>query len=135
MLSFVSTLHGRRAAWLSGCGEHLARCGSRTEPHVADQAQPLLRSEVQARWRSAVAADGCAAQMDGLPVPTSGNRATAAAPLAAATGSGGGSSDTDSEQEEVPDMAAALIQPAAQRSPNTAQHAYPHQRPQRPHYS
>jgi hypothetical protein len=74
---------------------------------VADQPQPLLRSEVQARWRSAVAADGCAAQMDGLPVPTSGNRATAAAPLVAATGSGGGSSDTDSEQEEVPDMAAA----------------------------
>jgi hypothetical protein len=78
----------------------LRRCGSRTEPNVANQPQPLLRSEVQARRRSVVAANSCAAQMDGLPVPTSGHRATAAALAAAATGSGGGGSDIDSEQQE-----------------------------------
>jgi hypothetical protein len=52
---------------------------SRTAPNVANQPQPLLRSEVQARWRSAIAADGPAVQMDGPPVPASNSRAAAAA--------------------------------------------------------
>eukprot|EP01049_Picozoa_sp_SAG25_P018127 SAG25_NODE_5050_length_709_cov_1.565574_1_plen_124_part_01 len=77
---------------------------SRTAPNVANQPQPLLRSEVQARWRSAIAADGPAVQMDGPPVPASNSRAAAAAAVATPTGSGGG---TDSEQEDVPGMATA----------------------------
>jgi hypothetical protein len=74
---------------------------------VADQPQPLLRSEVQARWRSAVAADGPTVRMDGLSVPADNSRATAAASVPAAAARGSGGSDTDSEQEEVPDMATA----------------------------
>eukprot|EP01047_Picozoa_sp_COSAG01_P028757 COSAG01_NODE_1944_length_8831_cov_18.803023_6_plen_187_part_00 len=55
--------HSRWACWLLGgrraaceAAAALRRCGSRAEPNVADQPQPLLRSEVQARWRSVVAA-------------------------------------------------------------------------------
>jgi hypothetical protein len=55
--------HSRWACWLLGgrraaceAAATLRRCGSRAEPNVADQPQPLLRSEVQARWRSVVAA-------------------------------------------------------------------------------